>query len=506
MHYVSLIVEALRGRPRLVFWTAALTQGAMWIVIPSLFYSAPPGEVPLTLAIGHEFLLGSYLGPPLAFWLGEIAFRIAGIFGLYLLAQACIVVTYWAVFTLGRSIVGTRHAVLAVLLMVGIAVFTVPSVDFGPAILAAPFWALALLHYWRALGEEKRGAWFLLALDLGLLLLASYVGLILIALLVLFTLATPQGRRALTFAEPWVCLLLLTVVVFPHAWWLMHQSGLVISGWEGSAAMVGRLPSWAWLLALLAVSHLGLVLLIVLATGWPRGRRERARAPEIDRAPAAPFGRAYVYVFALAPALTAVAAAAASGRLGPLGDVAPLLVLSGLAVITAAGDRVLLYRERLVSSAWAGILVVPPLIAVAGIAVMPWVASVDPKVAQPANAEGHFFADTFQRRTGKPLEYVAGDQRLAPLVALAAPSRPHVYFDWAPQWSPWATNADMQKAGGVLVWPATAASTTPPARLKEQFPALVAEVPHSFARAVQGFLPFIRLGWAVLRPQGESKP
>ena len=29
-----------------------------------------------------------------------------------LLAQACIVVTYWAVFTLGRAIVGTRHAVL----------------------------------------------------------------------------------------------------------------------------------------------------------------------------------------------------------------------------------------------------------------------------------------------------------------------------------------------------------------------------------------------------------
>ena len=110
-----------------------------------------------------------------------------------LLAQACIVVTYWAVFTLGRSIVGTRHAVLAVLLMVGIAVFTVPSVDFGPAILAAPFWALALLHYWRALGEDKRGAWFLLALDLGLLLLTSYVGLILIALLALFTVATRAG-------------------------------------------------------------------------------------------------------------------------------------------------------------------------------------------------------------------------------------------------------------------------------------------------------------------------
>ena len=133
MRTFSLIVEALRGRPRLVFWTVALTQSLLWVVVPSLFYSAPPGEVPTTLAIGHEFLLGSYQGPPLAFWFGEVAFRIAGIVGVYLLAQACIVVTYWAVFTLGRAIVGTRHAALGVLLMVGIAAFTVPSVDFGPA-------------------------------------------------------------------------------------------------------------------------------------------------------------------------------------------------------------------------------------------------------------------------------------------------------------------------------------------------------------------------------------
>jgi hypothetical protein len=81
MHYVSLIIEFLRGRPAVVFWTVALTQGVLWTLVPAIFYSAPPGEVPLILAIGHEFVLGSYLGPPLAFWLGEIAFRLAGMFG-----------------------------------------------------------------------------------------------------------------------------------------------------------------------------------------------------------------------------------------------------------------------------------------------------------------------------------------------------------------------------------------------------------------------------------------
>lgn len=499
MHYVSLIIEFLRGRPAVVFWTVALTQATLWTLIPSLFYSAPPGEVPLLLAIGHEFMLGSYLGPPLSFWLGEIAFRLLGIFGLYLLAQVCIVVAYWAVFTLGRAIVGTRHAVLGILLMIGVAAFTVPSPDFGPAVLAAPLWALALLHYWRAVGEGKRGSWFLLALDLGLLLLANYVGLILLVLLVLFTLATERGRQALFNPEPWIAVLLFSIVVFPHAAWLASARDLVIAGFDDGDAATGRLSPGLWLCVALVLAHLGLGLLVTLASGWPRHRRESA--PELDRNPVEPLARGFVYFFALAPAVCAIAIAFAYGRLGPLDRVAPLVLLSGLAVVVAAGDQILLYRERVVSFAWAGLLVAPPVLVVLSLFVMPWTFAVDLGIAQPANAEGSFFADNYQRRTGKPLAYVTGDVRIAPLIALAAPSRPHVYFDWAPQRSPWATAADVYLQGGMLVWPAVGNSNTPPVTLKTQFPMMVPEVQRSFGRTVQGILPLIRIGWAVLRPQ-----
>lgn len=503
MHFVSLLIEFLRGRPAVVFWTVALTQAVLWTLIPSLFYSAPPGDVPLLLAIGHEFVLGSYLGPPLAFWLGELAFRVAGAFGLYALAQACIVTALWAVFTLGRRIVGTRHAVLGVLLMVGISAFTVPSPNFGPAVLAAPFWALALLHYWRAVGEGERGYWFLLALDLGLLLLSSYVGLILVVLLLLFTLAVPRGQRALLNPEPWISVLLLGIVIFPHAAWLRGARELVASGLNDNASVGGSLSPGAWLLLALLLTHIGLMLLVLLASGWPRRRRWRDRAPEIDRSPAERLARWFVYFFAVAPAVVAVAVAFVSERLGPLDRVAPLVVLSGLAVVVAAGDRVLLYRERMVSSAWLGLLIAPPAMVVLGLGLLPWFAGVDLKIAQPANTEGRFFADVFQRRTGKPLTYVSGDERLAPLVALGAPTRPHVYFAWAPERSPWVSGADLREKGGVLVWPAADNTGTPPQTLKTQFPDLVPDQPRSFPRAVQGLLPLIRLGWSVLRPPAQ---
>jgi hypothetical protein len=271
---------------------------------------------------------------------------------------------------------------------------------------------------------------------------------------------------------------------------------------EGGVFAVAFTPG-LWLIGALVFTHLGLFLLAGLASGWPQ--RRRTDAPEIDRNPVEPFARRFVYYFALMPAVLAVAVAIASGRVGPMQRLAPLVVLSGLALIVAAGDQVLLYRERLVSSAWVGLLVAPPVLMVAGIILLPWTFATDLKMSQPANAEGRFFADNFQRRTGRPLPYVTGDERIAPLIALGSPSRPHVYFSWARERSPWASAADVQKEGGLVVWPATDNIGTPSPGLKAQFPAMVPEVPRSFARTIQGLLPLTRLGWAVIRPQSQAR-
>jgi hypothetical protein len=77
MRHVSIIVELLRVRPALAVWMAAAMQAVIWTIVPTVFFSSPPGNVPAVLAIGHQFQLGSYLGPPLALWLAEIAFDLA---------------------------------------------------------------------------------------------------------------------------------------------------------------------------------------------------------------------------------------------------------------------------------------------------------------------------------------------------------------------------------------------------------------------------------------------
>src|SRR5437763_7668159 len=116
MRFTSLIIELIRARPRLMIWLVLLFQAALWLLLPLLLYGSPPGGVATVLAFGREYQVGTDLGPPLAFWLADIAFRLYGnhILGVYFLAQLCSIVTFLALYELGRVIVGAPQAVLAV--------------------------------------------------------------------------------------------------------------------------------------------------------------------------------------------------------------------------------------------------------------------------------------------------------------------------------------------------------------------------------------------------------
>jgi hypothetical protein len=158
-----------------------------------------------------------------------------------------------------------------------------------------------------------------------------------------------------------------------------------------------------------------------------------------------------------------------------------------------------------VIAAWFGLLIIPALMAIAAVVVLPWL-NVDLKVTYPAQAMARFFSESFERRTGAPLKIVTGDPRTAALIALGAPSRPSLFLDATPERSPWVTPDAIKSKGAIVVWPTTDTAGTPPAEIKERFPDLVPEVPRAFERSVQGQLPLLRIGWAVIRPQGQAAP
>ena len=503
MFYVPLYIEALRSRPGLVFWLATLAQAALWFVVPLLFYAAPPSELARLLAVGHEFPLNGDFDPPLAYWLAEIAFRVAGLFGVYALSQICVIATYWCVFALGREIVGATHAAMAVLLMVGILVFTVPTPNFGPPILSMALWAAVLLFYWQAAIEGRRRSWYTLGGAAALLLLTSAAALILLGTLALFTAMSARGRTSLRAIEAWIVMAGLAVALLVHLFWLRGPGDPLAPTLARlrEAGMAGEnTATWLRLLGALVLAHAGLAILVVLASGWPR--TYASPAPAIARPPASSSAINFVKVFALIPALLATAITVLVGQRLPIGGAAPLLVLSGLAVVVAAGEAIALHHQRTLGFAWAGLLVVPAILVPAAIVLLPWTIGIDLAIAQPASAMGRFFADSFERRTGHKLAVVSGDSRVAALVALAAPSRPEVYFAADPERSPWVTAQDIREKGAVVVWPAAPTTPEPPPVIKARFPDLIAEVPRTFERPVRGRLPPLRIGWGMIRPAG----
>jgi Dolichyl-phosphate-mannose-protein mannosyltransferase len=501
MRFTSLIVELVRARPRLIFWIVVLLQAALWFVLPVLVYDSPPGNMATVLAFGREYQVGSHFGPPLAFWAADIAFRLTGnhLFGIYLLAQICFVVAFWALFALSRAIVGGQQAILTILLTATILAFAFPGAEFGPAILARPIWALILMHAWRVMGQGRRTAWFALSIEIGLLLLTTTAAIPLLAMLIVFALATQRGRRAILSVDALFAILVVAVLVLPYAIWLLRTNTVLTDPLPSLAQLTGRLKDWGALLGTLVFALAGIIVLLIFNSRQLNRRPEEA--PVIYRPPVDPLARQFVYAFALASPIVLSLIAAIYGQSRVAGGDGIALMLTGLAVIIAAGDLVYLRRQQVLRTVWLVIMALPAVFILGLTFIQPWTSATEMTTALPAGAIGKFFEENYARRVGGPLQSAAGDPQLSTMIGFAS-SRPHVLFDASPEQTPWLTPEKFKETGGVVVWRAADTAGTPPADIMKSFPGLVPEVPRSFDRMIKGRQSVLRIGWAIVRPEG----
>lgn len=504
MRFTSLIIELIRARPRLVVWLVVMVQAGLWLLLPLLLYSGPPGDVATVLAYGREYQVGTWLGPPLAFWLADSAYRLAGnhIFGVYLLAQVCFIITFQALYALGRAVVGPQQAVIAVLLTLTVTAFSSSGVEFGPLVLARPLWALLLLHSWQIIGLGRRSAWFAWSIEAGLLLLTTAAAPVLLLLIVSFAVANPRSRRALMSFDPLYALLVIVVLALPYIIWLIRAGTFTVPPPPAPGDLGPRALQWLEILAALLVSTTAIWLLAILNSRWVN--RSVEDAPIIFRPRLDPLALHFVYYFALVPPLVGSLLAALFGLPNVVGGAGIALLLSGLAVVVASGSRLPLRRQRILRTAWAASIAAPALAVLLAVVVQPWFSAVELPTALPAREIARFFAESFERRTNRPLPAVAGDPQLAALIGMA-PARPHVLFDATPERTPWLPLAKFSETGGVVVWRATDMIGTPPDDIARRFPDLVPEIPRAFERLVAGRQPLLRIGWAIVRPKPSAQ-
>ena len=502
MRFTSLVVELIRARPRLVVVIVVLCQAMLWLGVAIVFYRSPPGELATFLAFGREYQVGTDLGPPLPFWLADIAYRAAGnhMFGVYLLSVLCTAFTFWVIYLLSRVIVGGQQAVLAVLLTMTITAFGAPTLEFGPDVLARPLWALLLLHSWQILGQNRRNAWFAWSIEAGLLLLTTSAAAGLLLLIAGFVVSTAQGRRVLRSFDPLFALLVVLVLALPYLIFVLRADSVGLPPLPVLADLAARAKHWLALGGGLLLAISAVVLLVLLDANWVyRGETE---APIIYRPPVPPLARDFVYCFAIAPAVAGSLIAGLFGLPTVLGGSAVTLMMVGLAIVVASGDLIYLRRQRLLRIVWAAAVAAPAVIVAGSAVVLPWVGDREVATAMPARDIARFFVDSFERRTNHRLEAVAGDPQLASLISLGR-RRAHLFLDATPQRTPWITPAKFAESGGVVVWRASDTVGTPPADIARRFPGLVPEVPRSFDWLINGRQPLLRIGWAIVRPRAQ---
>ncbi|GLH80583.1 hypothetical protein SSBR45G_54920 [Bradyrhizobium sp. SSBR45G] len=500
MRFTSLVVELIRARPRLVVVIVVLCQALMWLGTAVLFYRSPPGQLATTVAFGREYQVGSDLGPPLSFWLSDIAYRLAGnhLLGVYVIAVLCSALSLWVIYLLARAIVGGQQAVLAVLLTMTITAFGAPTLEFGPDVLARPLWALLLLHSWQILGRGRRNAWFAWSIEAGLLLLTTPAAAGLLLLIAGFAVSTVQGRRVLRSFDPLFALLVVLALALPYLIFVVRSDSVGLPALPLLAELSARAWQWLALAGGLLLASAAMLLLVVLdaSTG-----RSEADAPIIYRRTVAPLARDFVYCFAIAPALAGSLIAGLFGLPTVFGGAAVTLSMVGLALVVASGDLIYLRRQRLLRMVWAAAVAAPAVLVAGSAVVLPLIGDGEVATSMPARDISRFFVESFERRTNQRLQAVAGDPQLASLVALGR-RRAHLFLDATPQRTPWITAAQFADSGGIVVWRASDTAGTPPPELARRFPGLVPEVPRSFDRLINGRQPLLRIGWAIVRPKG----
>src|SRR6266581_3047466 len=151
------------------------------------------------------------------FWLFATAHLV--VWTVYLVAQLVMIVCFWAAWRLGREMLAPGAALLAAALLECSLYYNFTTSELNNNIALYPFWALAVLFFYRAVATGAPGPWGATGACVGLGLLAKYSMGMLVLPMLAFMLVEPTARRHWSRPGPYLALLVALVLFAPHLYW-----------------------------------------------------------------------------------------------------------------------------------------------------------------------------------------------------------------------------------------------------------------------------------------------
>lgn len=487
-----------------IFWWLVCLHCVVWSLVPSL--TQPNGGIDAIemLYWGHEWQAGYYKHPPLPGWLAEASVLLCGrsIWPTYVLSQLCTLACFWSAFSVAKECVDRRGALLSVVLLEACYYYNFTTPDFNNNVVSRACWALTVAFLYRGLVQQKLWGWAAAGATLGLGMLAKYDTAILAVTMGLFSVFHPLGRAAWKTRGPWLTLGISLTIFAPHVLWLVQNDFPTVAYFLRRSHSERRwLDHLRYPLGFLAAQAQAFVPVCLLA--WPlMGRvwQWRRVANDLER-----HNRDFVLAFAIAPVLLIVLVGLVAGvRIRSMWGTA-LWSYLGVALVVlfqVRQDAAAIRRQLKLGAACC-------LVAIGALLfhdlALPGLSGKGSRVHFPGRELAEQVDRAYRTETGSSPEIVGGPWWTAANVAFYLDRRASVYADLNPQFSPWASDTEFARTGGVVVWPSDMHDPDWEAALRRRFPDYMEVAPVRVASRSHGLSDTFEFRVAIVPPERNLK-
>ncbi|HVY04241.1 MAG TPA: glycosyltransferase family 39 protein [Caulobacterales bacterium] len=239
------------------------------------------------VAWSRDLALGSPKHPPMGAWIAGIWFAVFPYrdWAFYLLANCLIALALWLAWRLSERRLDDNKRVVALAFLMLIPFFNLFAWKYNANTILIPLWAITTFFFFRSLETRSRAMAALTGLAAAAAMMGKYWSIFLLAGLGFAALVSPHRRAYFRSASPWITIVVGTLSIAPHLYWVWtHQFLSIDYAMKGHAAKTfpdALKDAVLYLMGLLAYIAFPLVLIALVARPklvawldaiWPRNR------------------------------------------------------------------------------------------------------------------------------------------------------------------------------------------------------------------------------------------
>ncbi len=236
--------------PKSIFFALICLQLTLWTLIPTWVRLSLPMDAIEGYVWGQHFQWGYDRNP----WMNALLTHWAVILGgksawlVYASSQIFVCVGYWSVWQLAEKITRSHlHALISVLMLIGIQYTSIASVDFNDNVIELGLWPLLSYFtyqaYFSAKSTQKLCYWTLMGCTAGLALMTKYYSIMPLMAVGLFFLLTPETHKIFKTPGPYLAFLICFLICLPHLLWLPSHHFITMT-YALEKAHLLKDPSW----------------------------------------------------------------------------------------------------------------------------------------------------------------------------------------------------------------------------------------------------------------------